>query len=52
MFYSIIIVQAICKLRGESYRDKCMELRYSLLDDNEKDIHLEIKKIAKSIRGN
>ncbi|CAG2241739.1 unnamed protein product [Mytilus edulis] len=44
------ITNAICILRGERYRDKCMELRYGPLDDNEKDIHLEIKKIAKSIR--
>ncbi|XP_052075330.1 uncharacterized protein LOC127712757 [Mytilus californianus] len=44
------ITDAICKLGGENYRETCMQLKSSPLDDNEKDLQLEIKKIAKSIR--
>ncbi|CAC5422309.1 unnamed protein product [Mytilus coruscus] len=44
------ITDAICKLGGENYRKTCMQLRCTSLDESEKDIHLEIKKIAKGIR--
>lgn len=46
------ILQAICELGGESYVETCKKLKYCVLDENEKDLHVTIKKFVKGIRGN
>lgn len=43
------VLQAICVLGGESYKEKCKQLKYCPLDG--KDLPLEIKKIVNSVRG-
>ncbi|VDI75034.1 Hypothetical predicted protein [Mytilus galloprovincialis] len=42
------ITNAICVLGGESYKEKCKQLKYCPLDG--KDLPLEIKKIVNSVR--